>query len=60
MSELNTSDYYHRREAQERALADRAVSAAIATIHREMADRYAMLALQAEPVLRAPLRLVLA
>lgn len=60
MSELNTSDYYRRREAQERALADKAISAAIATIHREMAVGYSLLATKAEPIERARLRLVTA
>lgn len=40
MQQQNTADYYHRRETQERQLADRATSPAIARIHRELADRY--------------------
>jgi hypothetical protein len=40
-------DYYRERERTERSLADRAASAAIRSIHLEMAERYRQLADQA-------------
>jgi hypothetical protein len=40
-------DYYRERERTERVLADRAASAAIRSIHLEMAERYRQLADQA-------------
>lgn len=48
MTDLNTPDYYRRREQQERALAARAISADISGIHAELADRYATLRESAE------------
>lgn len=47
MSDLNTPDYYHRREAQEQALASRATLPGIAAIHRDLAERYRRLAQEA-------------
>lgn len=49
MTTLNNPDYYQRRAAQERALADRAVDRSIADIHRDLAERYAELEQQATP-----------
>lgn len=43
MSELNSTDYYRRRERQERALAEAATNPQIAAIHLDMASRYSAL-----------------
>lgn len=47
MSDANTITYCRQREARERALAARAISGAIAAIHRDMAERYSRLIEQA-------------
>lgn len=47
MPDLNTPDYYRRREAQEHALASRASLPAIAAIHHDLAERYHRLAMEA-------------
>ena len=54
MSDLNSPQYYLRREQQERALAAGAISPAIGTIHLELAERYAALAREAEPPVARP------
>jgi hypothetical protein len=41
-------EYYRERERTERSLADRAASAAIRSIHLEMAERYRQLADQTD------------
>lgn len=43
MTDNSTPDYYQRREQQERALAASSVSPVIASVHQDMADRYAQL-----------------
>lgn len=47
MAELNSKEYYASRERRERVLADQAQDPKIAAIHREMADRYAGLTVEA-------------
>ncbi|MEG3124792.1 hypothetical protein [Sphingomonas sp. GB1N7] len=49
MNELNNSEYYARREAAERKLAAKAHDRAIAKIHADLAERYALLASQRSP-----------
>lgn len=44
MSELNSREYYLRREHEERILADAAQDPDISKIHTEMAEEYAQLA----------------
>jgi len=44
MPELNSREYYLRREHQERILADAAQDPDISKIHAEMAEEYAQLA----------------
>jgi hypothetical protein len=44
MSELNSPEYYQRREQQERELAASCVDPAIKAIHLQMAGEYARLA----------------
>jgi len=44
MSELNSPEYYQRREQQERELAASCVDPAIKAIHLQMAEEYARLA----------------
>jgi hypothetical protein len=44
MSCVNETDYYRRRAAQERALAQSAASPSVQRIHDDMAVRYAELA----------------
>jgi hypothetical protein len=48
MSELNTLDYYRRRERQERVLAEGAQIRGIQKIHLDMAEHYASLVARAE------------
>lgn len=43
MSDENSVEYYAKREAQERELAEAATDSAIRGIHRELAERYAKL-----------------
>lgn len=38
--EMNSLEYYRRREQQERSLAESARDSAIAVIHLELAERY--------------------
>ncbi len=57
MPDLNTPDYYRRREAQEHALASRATLPTIAAIHHDLADRYRRLAQEAADI-RPSLRVV--
>ncbi len=45
MSDQNLAIYYLGREQQETRIADAAINPAIAAIHRDMAGRYAQLAL---------------
>ena len=47
MNDLNSREYYLGRERQERRLADDATDATIAAIHRDMAERYRELAVEA-------------
>ena len=49
MSDLNQPAYYARREQQERALANAALSSDIRAIHLELAEQYARLADKAKP-----------
>jgi hypothetical protein len=59
VSDLNQPAYYARREQQERALANAALSADIRAIHLELAEQYARLSREAEPAPARPrLRLV--
>ena len=59
MSELNTLDYYRRRERQEQVLAEGAQVRGIQKIHLHMAEHYASLVARAEEdVPRHPLKLV--
>ena len=48
MSEENSVAYYLGRERRERHLASVALNPAIAAIHRELAERYAKLAMQGD------------
>jgi hypothetical protein len=48
VSELNTVDYYRRRERQERVLAEGAQVRGIQKIHLHMAEHYASLVARAE------------
>lgn len=48
VSELNTVDYYRRRERQERVLAQGAQIRGIQKIHLDMAEHYASLVARAE------------
>lgn len=50
MNDDNSVEFYRRREQKERALADRAFDPHIGRIHREMAERYAALVRQAQPM----------
>jgi hypothetical protein len=54
---INTPDYYRRREAQERALADHAVDPRIRDIHVDMAERYPTLQAEALAAARPKLRI---
>ena len=59
MHELNSPDYYRRREHQELKLAEQAVAPDIRAIHLELAQRYADLVRQAEaPIARPRLSIV--
>ena len=59
MSELNTTDYYRRRERQERVLAEGAQIRGIQKIHLDMAEHYASLVAGADAeVPRHQLKLV--
>ena len=59
VSELNTVDYYRRRERQERVLAQGAQIRGIQKIHLDMAEHYASLVAGAESdAMPRPLKLV--
>ena len=60
MSDLNTPDYYRRREAQEQALASKALLPTIAAIHHELAEQYRTLAAQAAADERRPMLRIVA
>lgn len=47
MSDENTVEYYAKREAQERELAEAAIDSAIRGIHLDLAQRYANLQAEA-------------
>lgn len=49
MSDLDSGDYYRRRERQECASAAAAIDRHVGAIHREMAERYAELIQQVDP-----------
>ncbi len=57
MSELNSPEYYQRREQQERELAAACVDAAIKAIHLQMAEEYARLAIGDAESLRPSIRI---
>lgn len=57
MPQAADTEFYIRRERQERALADRACSAEGRRLHLEMANRYARLIGEADDVPRPTLRL---
>ncbi|MEH3158484.1 MAG: hypothetical protein PGN08_05820 [Sphingomonas taxi] len=57
MPQAADTEFYIRRERQERALADRACSAEGRRLHLEMASRYARLIGEAQDTPHPPMRL---
>lgn len=54
MATMQDADYYRRREAREREIADIALLPGVAQIHLEMAEKYRVLAEQADVPARRP------